>query len=79
MDYFENMGLKNKTIEAVASLGLGVCDMSVLDMTSAHCVLSNLGYYNEPTAIIRIEDKNGKVLYEAQPKVRQIIQDEVGL
>ena len=76
VDYFENMGLKNKTIEAVASLGLGVCDMSVLDMTSAHCVLSNLGYYNEPTAIIRIEDKNGKVLYEAQPKVRQIIQDE---
>ena len=74
--YFENMGLKNKTIEAVASLGLGVCDMSVLDMTAAHCVLSNLGYYNEPTAIIRIEDKNGKVLYEAQPKVRQIIQDE---
>jgi len=76
VDYFKNMGLKNKTIEAVASLGLGVCDMSVLEMTSAHCVLSNLGYYNEPTAIIRIEDKNGKVLYEAQPKVRQIIQDE---
>ncbi len=76
VDYFKNMGLKNKTIEAVASLGLGVCDMSVLDMTSAHCVLSNLGYYNEPTAIIRIEDKNGKVLYEAQPKVQQIIQDE---
>ena len=76
VDYFENMGLKNKTIDAVASLGLGVCDMSVLEMTSAHCVLSNLGYYNEPTAIIRIEDKNGKVLYEAQPKVRQIIQEE---
>jgi penicillin-binding protein 1A len=74
--YFQNMGINNKTIEAVASLGLGVCDMSVLEMTSAHCALSNLGYYNEPTAIIRIEDKNGKVLYEAQPKVRQIIQDE---
>jgi penicillin-binding protein 1A len=76
VDYFENMGLNNKTIEAVASLGLGVCDMSVLEMTSAHCVLSNLGYYNEPSAIIRIEDKNGKVLYEAQPEIRQIIQEE---
>ena len=57
VDYFENMGLSNKTIEAVASLGLGVCDMSVLEMTSAHCVLSNLGYYNEPTAIIRIRQE----------------------
>jgi len=76
VDYFENMGLNNKRIEAVASLALGVCDMSVLEMTSAHCVLSNLGYYNEPSAIIRIEDKNGKVLYEAQPDIRQIIQEE---
>lgn len=76
VDYFENMGLKNETIQPVASLGLGVCDMSVLEMTSAHCVLSNLGYYNEPTAIIRIEDKNGKVLYEAQPEIRQIIHEE---
>jgi len=50
--------------------------MSVLELTSAHCVLSNLGYYNEPTAIVRIEDKNGKVLYEAQPEVRQIIHEE---
>lgn len=74
--YFEEMGLKNNTIEPVASLGLGVCDLSVLEITSAHCVFSNNGYYVEPITIARIEDKNGNVLYEAQPKVKQIVNEE---
>jgi len=77
VEYFQEMGLSNNTILPVASLGLGVCDLSVLDMTSAHCIFSNKGYYIEPITIARIEDKNGKVLYEAQPKIKQIISEEV--
>ncbi len=74
--YFDKMGLKNQSILPVASLGLGVCDLSVLEMTSAHTVFSNHGYHVEPITIARIEDKNGKVLFEAQPIIRQIIQEE---
>lgn len=77
VDYFKEMGMNNSTILPVASLGLGVCDLSVLEMTSAHCIFSNKGYYIEPITIARIEDKNGKVLYEAQPKIKQIISEEV--
>jgi penicillin-binding protein 1A len=42
-------------------------------MTSAHCIFSNNGIYNEPIMIVRIEDRNGKVLYDALPKQIPII------
>ena len=71
--YFRTMGMENSTMEAVPSLGLGVCDVSVMDMTAAHSIFSNQGTYIEPTFIIRIEDKNGKVLFEANPKIEEVV------
>ncbi len=70
---FDKMGLSNSSFQTVPALGLGVCDLSPLEMTSAHCIFSNNGIYNEPIMIVRIEDRNGKVLFDALPRQVPII------
>lgn len=75
--YLNAMGMKNSTVEEVPSLGLGVCDQSVMDMTAAHAVFSNHGYHNKPISILRIEDASGKVLYEANVFPTQVMEPEV--
>lgn len=71
--YFKSMGLWNKSIEEVSSLGLGVCDLSVLNQTAAHCIFSNNGLYVEPISIVRIEDKYGNLIWEPKQEVKQIL------
>lgn len=68
VEFFDKIGLKNNTVQEVPSLGLGVCDFSPLEITAAHCVFTNNGIYNKPITILRVEDRNGKVLFEAEPQ-----------
>ncbi len=75
--YLSNMGMKNSSVKEYPSLGLGVCDQSVIDMTAAHTVFSSQGKYHKPIAILRIEDANGKVLYESNVKTKEIMSKEV--
>ena len=74
-EYFETMKLKNKTFTEGPSLALGVCDLSVMDITSAHTIFSNNGAYIEPVVIARIEDKHGKVIYESQSSMTQVLDE----
>ncbi|MDP7058509.1 MAG: PBP1A family penicillin-binding protein [Nitrospinaceae bacterium] len=46
------------------SLALGTSGVSVLEMASAYSMIANLGVYNEPYFIQRIEDYKGNTLYE---------------
>ena len=55
------------------SICLGVFDASVFDMTGAYGIFANQGVWTEPTYLLRIEDKNGTVLYNRQPKVVQVL------
>ncbi|MBG16338.1 MAG: penicillin-binding protein [Crocinitomicaceae bacterium] len=73
VNYFKTMGLWNKSIEKVSSLGLGVCDLSVLEQTSAHCIFSNYGVYVQPITVVRIEDKYGNLLWEPKQEIKQVI------
>jgi len=53
------------------SICIGAFNASVFDMTGAYCVFANHGTWTEPTYILRIEDKNGNVIYTHTPKVVQ--------
>lgn len=53
------------------SICLGTFNASVFDMTGAYSVFANHGTWTEPTYILRIEDKNGNVIYTHTPKVVQ--------
>jgi penicillin-binding protein 1A len=77
-DLINQMGIdKNGTyangrlrVPRAPSICLGATDLSVMEMTGAYTTFANNGIYNKPTFITRIEDKNGRVIYEELPEER---------
>jgi penicillin-binding protein 1A len=72
MDLIKKMGITSPVPE-VPSICLGTFDASVFDMTGAYSAFANEGLWTEPTYLLRIEDKNGNVLYNNSPKVVQAL------
>jgi penicillin-binding protein 1A len=64
-------------VPAYPSISLGVFDASIYDMVGAYSVFANKGVWTEPTYILRIEDKNGVVLYNKTPQVKVVMNEEV--
>ncbi len=50
-------------IPAYPSIALGTSEVSPLEMASSYAVFADEGKYAKPFAILKIEDKNGRVLY----------------
>jgi penicillin-binding protein 1A len=50
------------------SIALGTADVSLYDMVGAYSTYANKGVWTEPVYLMRIEDKNGNVLFEKVPK-----------
>jgi len=69
-ELIKKMGITSD-VPAYPSICLGVFNASVFDMTGAYSVFANHGTWTEPTFILRIEDKNGNVIYTHTPKVVQ--------
>ncbi len=72
--YAHRMGIKSE-LQEVPSLALGTSEVSLLEMTSAYSTLASGGLYHEPTAVTRIEDRYGNVLYEATPSPREALSE----
>jgi penicillin-binding protein 1A len=64
-----NMGITSD-VPAYASICLGTFDASVYDMVGAYSTFVNHGVWTEPLYLLRIEDKNGNVIYERRPRVK---------
>ena len=54
----------------VPSLALGTSEVTVLEMCSAYTTFANLGVRTVPNAILRVEDRSGKIVW--QPTVRSV-------
>lgn len=72
-DIAENMGIDRKYIPAQPSIALGSVDLTVEQMTGAYTTFANSGIFNRPTYLLRIVDRNDRVIYEAIPEERQAI------
>lgn len=68
-----HMGVKSY-IPMAYSIALGACELSVYELVGAQASLVNHGLYIEPTFIMRVEDKNGNLIYEADPVIDQAIE-----
>jgi penicillin-binding protein 1A len=55
------------------SIALGATDLTNMEMTGAYTTFANNGIYNRPTYLLRIEDKNGRLIYEEFPEEKQAI------
>ena len=70
------MGVKSY-IPMLYSISLGACELSVYELVGAQASLVNHGLYIEPTFIMRVEDKNGNLIYEADPVIDQALEPEI--
>lgn len=55
------------------AIALGAKEVSPYDMAQAYATLANDGVRVEPTAIVRVTDGQGRVLYGAEPDRSQVI------
>jgi penicillin-binding protein 1A len=63
-------------VPAYPSICLGTFDASLYDMVGAYSVFANRGIWTEPIYLLRIEDKNGHVLYEKKPKIVVALEEQ---
>lgn len=66
-------GINNPDIHPSMSLCLGPCDVSVAEMVSAYSVFVNHGIRTAPLFVSRIEDNEGNVITEFQPRMNEVI------
>ncbi len=59
------------------TLVLGGGEVSLLDMTSAYSVFANDGVKSGPDSIIRIEDNDGKVVWEKNASWKKVLETSV--
>lgn len=65
----KRMGITSD-VPAVPSICLGTFNASVYDMVGAYSTFVNHGVWTEPLYLLRIEDKNGNIIYERQPNIK---------
>jgi membrane peptidoglycan carboxypeptidase len=59
------------------SLTLGVEPVSVLDMAGAYATFANDGLHNKPYFVEKIEDRNGRVIYQHQVQPDRVVSEQV--
>ena len=69
-------GINNPDIYPSMSLCLGPCDVSVAEMVSAYTVFANHGIRCAPLFVSRIEDNEGNLITEFQPRMNEVISAE---
>lgn len=61
-------------MKPLPSLALGTFPVSPFEMASAFGIFANQGVRVEPTAIVRIEDSRGRLLYESNPTMERVLE-----
>lgn len=68
-------GILNRDIHPSMSLCLGPCDISVIEMAGAYTAFSNHGIRTAPLFVSRIEDADGNLVGEFQPRMTEVISE----
>ena len=73
VNVLHKFGIDNPDIYPSMSLCLGPCDVSVAEMVSAYTVFANNGIRIAPMFVSKIEDNEGNVITEFQPRMNEVI------
>ena len=74
VDYAQRSGLG--TVPSVPSLALGSGEVTLLALASAYLPFANGGVSRPPFFIARVEDRDGRVLYEGAPAETIVISEQ---
>ena len=69
----KNLEINLRPEDEVPSMCLGVMDLSLFKMTGAQAMFVNNGIYVRPSTILRIEDRNGNVIYNSKPYTKEVL------
>ncbi len=72
----KRLGIKSN-IPAVPSIALGAAEVMPLELASAYSTFANDGVRATPYAILRIEDRNGKVIYRSKPEFDFVFEPKI--
>lgn len=64
--YARRMGIESALVPDL-TIALGTSEVTPLEMATALCCLANGGYRVTPTCLLRVEDRNGALIYRAPP------------
>ena len=70
-----NIDIRDEDI--VPAMCLGVMDLSLLEMVGAQTAFVNKGIFTKPTALLRIEDRHGNIIYEHTPQSKEVMSEEL--
>jgi penicillin-binding protein 1A len=71
----KTLGISSPIYPNYAS-ALGASEVTLLELTRAYSVFPNRGYLVDPVFINRLEDRDGRVLYEPRPRPHLVIKPE---
>lgn len=71
-----DFGINNPDIYPSMSLCLGPCEVSVAEMVSAYTTFANNGIRTAPLFVTKIEDNEGNVITQFQPRMNEVISSE---
>ncbi len=75
VQYAQRMGITTP-MPAVDALALGVSDVIPLELVTAYAVFANKGVLTEPVSILKIEDRNGNIIWQNIPKRKEVLSPE---
>ena len=73
----KQMDINMRPEDEVPAMCLGIMDLSLFELVGAQTIFANNGIYNRPTTILRIEDRNGNVIYNAKPYSKEVLNENV--
>jgi penicillin-binding protein 1A len=73
--YARRMGI-HSPIGQNLSLALGSSEVTLLELSTAYAVFANRGIRNDPTFVLKVEDKNGTVLEKNSPRPVEVLSEE---
>jgi penicillin-binding protein 1A len=73
----ESLNIKLRDEDKVPAMCLGIMDLSVYQMVAAQSMFVNQGIYVEPVTVLRVEDRNGNVIYSADPATREVMSSDI--
>ena len=76
VDLLREYGIRNPEIHPSMALCLGPCDISVGEMASAYTAFVNHGIRAALMFVTKIEDGEGNVLAQFQPRMNEVISEE---
>ena len=64
-------------LQPVLSLPLGANEVTMMELVTAYSVIANNGLRNDPTGIIKIQDRDGGILFKHQVHPKRVLDENI--